>query len=69
MNQRSSGSKVSGCTKCISLNNEPCLAIPTLTDLNSKSEFYCYPFMVSLDRYNRSCNNLDGLLSIICVIK
>ena len=34
-------------TKCVSLNNEPSLARPTLVDLNS-SKFY-YLFMVSLE--------------------
>ena len=35
---------------------------PTFTDLNPDkySQGLCnYPFMVNLDRYNTSCNNLD----------
>ena len=58
--------KVSDRTKIISLNNEPCLSRPALFDLNS-SELYYYPFMVSLDRCNGSCNTLDDLSSRIYV--
>ena len=50
--------KVSDRAKCISPNNGPCIARSTLIDLNLK-ERYCYPFMVSLDRYNRNFNILD----------
>ena len=53
-------------TKCVSLNNEPCLDRPTLFDLNS-NEFHYYPFRVSLDRCNESCNTVDDLSSRICV--
>ena len=38
--------KVSDHTKCISLNNELCLAKPTFIDLNS-NELHYYPHMVS----------------------
>ena len=33
---------------------------PTLNEQNS-NEFNNYPFMVSLDRCNESCNTLDNL--------
>ena len=48
--------------KCISLNNQPCIARPTLINLNPDkyNEEWCYyPFMVNLDRCNGSCNTLD----------
>ena len=35
--------------KCVSLNNEPCMARPTLTDLNSVELNY-YSFVVSLEK-------------------
>ena len=41
-----------------SLNNEPCLAKPNLSDLNPNKLHY-YTFIVSLDRCNGSCNTLD----------
>ena len=53
-------------TNCISLNDEPCLLKPTLTDLNPNKLHY-YPFMVNLDWCNGSCNTLDDLSCIICV--
>ena len=33
-------------TKCLSLNDEPCMIRPTLIDLNPV-EFNYYPFMIS----------------------
>ena len=42
-------------TKCVSLNNEPCMARPTLLDLNSVESKY-FSFMISLDKCTGSCN-------------
>ena len=39
-------------TKCVSLKNEPCA---TLNDLNP-IELNYYPFLISLDKRNGSCN-------------
>ena len=43
--------KVSDQTKCLSLNDEPCVVRPTLIDLNLVKLKY-YAFMVSLDKCN-----------------
>ena len=51
---------------CTSLNNKPCLARPTLVDLNLNELDY-YPFIVSLDRRKGSFNTLDDLSCRICV--
>ena len=59
--------KVSDRTKCLCFSNGPCLAKPTLTDLNS-DELHYYPFVVSLYRCNGSYNTLDDLSSGICVL-
>ena len=57
--------KISDQTKCLSLNDEPCMARPILTDLNSVEVKY-YLFMISLDKCTGSCN----ILSLkICVAK
>ena len=53
-------------TKCVSLNNEPCMTRPTLIDLNSIELNYC-SFMISLDKFNGSCNVVDDLSAKICV--
>ena len=48
-------------TKCLSLNDEPCMgcmATPTLIDLNLVELKY-YPFMISLDKCSGSCNILS----------
>ena len=36
-------------TKCVSLNDKPCMIRPTLIDLNPVELKY-YPFMISLDK-------------------
>ena len=46
--------------KCVSLNNEPCMVRPTLTDLSSV-ELGFYSFMINLDKCCGSCNAADDL--------
>ena len=50
--------KVSDRTKCLFLNNEPCIFIPTLNEMNP-IELKYYPFMVSLNKCSGSCNALS----------
>ena len=52
-------------TKCLSLNDEPCIAMPTLIDLNPLEIKY-YPCMISSDKFSRNCNILSPK---ICVPK
>ena len=52
-------------TKCLFLNDEPCMIRPTLTNFNPVELKY-YPFMISLDRFSESCNVLSPR---ICVPK
>ena len=54
-------------TKCVSLNNEPRMIGPTLTDLNPVGLNH-YPFMVSLDKCSGSCNAFDDLSTKKCVL-
>ena len=45
--------------KYVSLNNQPCIVKSTLIDLNPdepRKELYYHPFLVTLDRYDGSCN-------------
>ena len=57
--------KVSDRTKYQFFNDQPCMVRPTPIDLNPKKLEY-YPFRISLDKYNGSCN----VLSLkICVPK
>ena len=53
-------------TKCVPLNNEPCVIRPTFIDVNSV-ELKHYPFISSLDKCSRSCNFVDDLSTNICV--
>ena len=53
-------------TKCVSLNKEPHLTMPTLINLNL-IELNYYPFIVSPDKCNASCNVVDGLYIKICL--
>ena len=45
-------------TKCLSLNDEPCNVRPTFIDLNPIESKH-YPFMISLNKCNGSCNVLS----------
>ena len=56
---------VSDQTKCLSLNDEPCMVWPTVINLNPVEIKY-YPFMISFDKRNGSCNILSPK---ICVPK
>ena len=47
-------------TKCVSLNNEPCMMKPFLIDLDP-IELKYYPFTINLDKCNRSCNSVNDL--------
>ena len=54
-------------TKCMSLNNEPCMTRPTLIELDPV-KFNYYPFMISLDKCNGSCKTAaDDLSGKVCV--
>ena len=53
-------------TKCVSSSNEPCMVRPILTHLNLVELNY-YPFIISLDKCNGSCNAADDLSKKICV--
>ena len=52
-------------TKCVSLNDETCMVIPTIIDLTT-IELKYYPFMISLDKCGESCNVLSPK---ICALK
>ena len=52
-------------TKYVSLIDEPCMVRPALIDLNP-FELKYYPFMISLDKCNGSCNVLSPKM---CVTK
>ena len=54
-------------TKCVSLKVQ---IQPTRINLHPKEhsqEFYCYPFMVKLDRCVGSCNTLNDLSNKVCI--
>ena len=44
--------------KCVSLNNRPCQARPTLVDINSNETLF-YSFTVSVTKCGGSCNTTD----------
>ena len=50
-------------TKCVSLNDKSCMVRPTLIDLNPVELKY-YPFMISLDECNGSCNVLSPKICV-----
>ena len=48
------------------VNNEPCMIRPFLIDLNPVELKY-YPFMISLNKCNGSCNSVNDISMKICV--
>ena len=52
-------------TKCLFLNDEPCLVRPTLNNM-SPVELKYYPFMISLNKCTGRCNVLSPK---VCVSK
>ena len=50
----------SSATKCVSWNNETCMDRPTVIDFNPIEVSY-YLFVISLDKYNGSCDAVDDL--------
>ena len=45
-------------TEYASINNQPCMVRPILTDLNP-DELHYYPFIISLDRFDGSCSTVE----------
>ena len=56
----------SGHTKCICLNNQPCMT-RTTHQFKYNQGLHYYSFMVNADIYNKSCNTLHDLSNRICV--
>ena len=54
----SSSARVTDLTKCLFLNDEPCMVRPTIIDMNPV-ELKFYSFMVSLNKCIGSCNVLS----------
>ena len=52
-------------TKCLFLNDKPCMVRPTIIDMNL-AELKYYPFIISLNKCTGSCNVLSPK---ICVPK
>ena len=57
-NSLAHAAKVSDRTKCLFLNDEPCIVRPTVLDLNFVELKY-YRFMISLNKCTGSCNVLS----------
>ena len=53
-------------TKCLSLNNEQCIARLILIDLNPHELNDC-PLIVNLDKCNRIFNAVDDISTKLCV--
>ena len=50
-------------SKCVSLNEKPCMIRPSLIDLNPVELKY-YPFVISLDKCTGSCNVLSPKICV-----
>ena len=57
----------SSAIKCMFLINKPCIIRSTLIDSNPVELNY-YPLMISLGKFNGSCNAADDLSTKMCVL-
>lgn len=55
-------------TKCVSMNERPCMVGPTVIVLNS-DELHYYTLFISLGWCVRSCNAVEDPFGTICVSK
>ena len=54
--------------KCLTLNNQPCQAIPTAVNINS-DEILLYQFTVSVNKCDESFNTINDRYARVCVPK
>ena len=52
--------------KCVFINNHQCKVRPTHINLNL-NELYYYLFIISMNRYDESCNTIDNPFGRILV--
>ena len=52
--------------KWICMNNQQCITRPTIIDLNL-DELHYYPFIINMNRCDRSCNTVEDPLGRICI--
>ena len=50
-------------TKCLFLNDEPCMVRPTVIDMNHVELWY-YRFVTSLNKYTGACNVLSPKICV-----
>ena len=55
-------------TKCLFLNDEPCMFRSTFINMNL-NELKYYPFIISLKKFTGSCNVCKVVISKICIPK
>ena len=55
-------------TKCLTLNNRPCKARPTLVNIKSDETLFFFPFTVSVSKCGRSCNTINVSYARVCVL-
>ena len=60
--------RVADLAKCLLLNDEPCMVRRTIFDMNPVDPKH-YPFMISLNKYSRSCNVLSPKIRVPKEIK
>ena len=53
-------------TKCVSINNQPCMVRPKSVGF-SPDELHYYLSIISLGRFDESCNTVDDPFVRICV--
>ena len=52
--------------QCVSMESEECKTRPKIIDVNSNEPVF-YPYSIKVNKYSRSCNNINNPYAKLCV--
>ena len=52
--------------ECMSVVNQKCMSRPRILDINPNEPVF-YPYSIKINKYSRSCNNINNPFAKLCV--
>ena len=52
--------------ECVSMNNQECSVRPEIINVDSNETSF-YPYIIKVNKYNGSCNNINDPYTKLCV--
>ena len=52
--------------QCVSMKSQECKTRPKIIDVNSNEPVF-YPYSIKVNKYSRSCNNINNPYAKLCV--